>query len=102
MNNQSDENKMNCIVYKSLLRDETYVFVENEEGLQELPEELTRAMGKTEKVMELSLTAERQLARCSGQEVMNSIREQGFHLQMPEKMHSKNIPDYKQTLREKE
>ena len=102
MSNQSDEKKMNCIVYKSLVKDETYVFVESEDSLQELPDELTRVMGKTEKVMELTLTADRQLARCRGQDVINSIREQGFHLQMPEKLHVKNIPDYKQTLQEKE
>jgi uncharacterized protein YcgL (UPF0745 family) len=38
--------------------------------------------------MDLLLTAERKLSRTTGDEVLGSIKDQGFFLQMPEKLDS--------------
>lgn len=76
--------EIECTIYKSLKKDETYVFVPTEMKLSDLPDELKNVLGKTEKVMTLNITAEKKLARCTGTEIMKSIIEQGFHLQMPE------------------
>lgn len=77
-------NELECTVYKSLAKDDTYIYLPSSEEISSLPRQLLVALGKTEKVMELVLTPEKKLARYSGEEVLQSINEQGFHLQMPE------------------
>ena len=76
--------EIECTVYKSLKKDETYVFVPTETPLSDLPDELKKVLGETEKVMALTITPEKKMARGTGAEVMKSINKQGFHLQMPE------------------
>jgi len=75
--------ELDCIVYKSLKKDETYIFIPEATALSDLPDELLKVLGQTEKVMTLKLTAEKKMARGTAEEVMKSIEEQGFHLQMP-------------------
>lgn len=76
--------EMECVVYKSLKKDETYIFIPTTTPLSDLPDELMKVMGQTEMVMTLNLTPEKKMARGTGAEVMDSINKQGFHIQMPE------------------
>lgn len=76
--------EMECAVYKSLKKDETYVFIPATTPLSELPGELMNVLGQVEMVMTLKLTPEKKMARGTAAEVMKSINKQGFHLQMPE------------------
>ena len=76
--------EMECEVYKSLKKDETYIFIQSETTLSDLPAELMNVLGNTEKVMTLNLTPEKKMARGTAEEIMLSIETQGFHLQMPE------------------
>ena len=84
--------EMECAVFKSLKKDETYVFIQTTTSLSDLPEELIKVLGQTEMVMTLKLTPEKKIARGTALEVMKSIEKQGFHLQMPEKPHIKDNP----------
>jgi len=51
--------ELECVVYKSLKKDETYVFIPTTTPLSELPEELLKVLGETELVMTLKLTPEK-------------------------------------------
>jgi len=84
--------ELECVVYKSLKKDETYVFIPTTTPLSELPEELLKVLGETELVMTLKLTPEKKMARGTAAEVLKSIEQQGFHLQMPEKPHLNKNP----------
>ena len=90
-----------CTVYKSLKKDETYVFIPTTSQLSDLPDELKSVLGETEKIMTLTITPEKKMARGTGADVIKSFEEQGFHLQMPEKPHINSIPSYGETLSEK-
>lgn len=92
---------MECTVYKSLKKDETYVFIPTTTALSDLPDELIKVLGQTERVITLKLTPEKKMARGTGAEVMKSIEKQGFHLQMPEKPHINAVPSYGETLLDK-
>ena len=92
---------MECAVYKSIKKDETYVFIPATTSLSELPEELLKVLGQAEMVMTLKLTPEKKMARGTAAEVMKSVEKQGFHLQMPEKPHLNAIPSYNEKLSEK-
>lgn len=84
--------EMECTVFKSLKKDETYVFIQTTTSLSDLPDELIKVLGQTERVITLNLTPEKKMARGNALEVMKSIEKQGFHLQMPEKPHLKENP----------
>lgn len=82
--NKADSIEMKCAVYKSLKKDETYVFIPTTSSLSDLPAELIQVLGKAELIMTLDLTPEKKMARGTADEILKSIDKQGFHLQMPE------------------
>ena len=88
----STQNEIECAVYKSQRKDETYVFIPTTESLSNLPETLLNVLGEAELVMTLKLTPEKKMARGTAKDILNSIEEQGFHLQMPENPQINNNP----------
>lgn len=75
--------KLLCNVYKSLRKEETYLYVSLKDDLSEVPEALLDTFGTPQLVTKLLLTPERKLALVSAQKVMDSIAEKGFYLQLP-------------------
>ena len=78
---------MKSIIYRCAKKQDMYLYVlcndDGESDLENLPEALLMLTGKLEQAMALDLTAERKLARADVVEVMRSLEEQGFYLQMP-------------------
>lgn len=72
-----------CTIYKSLKKDGLYLYLRDRDMLGKLPEALLKIIGNTELVMELELTPERTLARADINEVIKSLDEKGFYVQMP-------------------
>ena len=75
--------EMACYIYKSRKKPDTYLFLPERDKFDELPEVLLVTFGEAEFVMELALTPERKLVRESASVVMDNIRRQGFHIQLP-------------------
>jgi len=74
---------MKTWIYRSPRRQELYLFVAEQDNFEKVPEAVMKAFGKPVFVFELELTPERTLARSDVGEVMRSLREQGFYVQMP-------------------
>ena len=78
---------MKCVIFRCSKKDEMYLYVpyreKEEELLQTLPDGLEKLTGRLEKVMELELTPKRKLARVNAKDVMASLEEKGFYIQMP-------------------
>lgn len=72
-----------CQVYKSGPHEETYLFVDRDKGLDEVPDELKARFQNPILVTQFKLTADRKMARANAATVIESIREQGFYLQLP-------------------
>jgi uncharacterized protein len=72
-----------CEVFRSPRKAEMYLYIDKQAGLAEVPESLLAQFGEPESVMTLLLTADKKLARTSAVEVLASIEEKGFFLQMP-------------------
>jgi hypothetical protein len=70
-------------VYKSLRKAETYLYVPKDTDLSTLPSALLTLFGAAEAIMLLALTADKQLARCRGADVLDALAKQGFYLQLP-------------------
>jgi len=74
---------MFCVIYKSLKKADTYLYLTNPEDFSRVPEALLSMFGEPVHVMELELGPERRLAREDVFKVMEALREQGWYLQMP-------------------
>lgn len=81
---------MHCVVYKSLKKYDAYLFVEKEGEFDRVPETLLSLLGKLELVMPLELDENRSLAQADPKQVIESLQEQGYYLQLPPKSY---IPD---------
>jgi uncharacterized protein YcgL (UPF0745 family) len=60
-----------------------YLYVDKSRALADVPEELLERFGEPIEVMTLVLAPERKLARADVAEVLTSIEQRGFYLQMP-------------------
>ena len=82
--NTNPANSIDCIIYRSRIKDGMYLYLAHDKPYAELPETVRQGMGRDPEIaMRLSLTPERKLARLDVEQVMQSLRERGFHLQMP-------------------
>lgn len=74
---------MQCYVYKSLKKDLLFLYVDRKDDFSHLPAELLQSFGRLEFVLELELTPERKLAKEDTQQVLASLQEKGFFVQLP-------------------
>ncbi len=86
---------MLCFIYKSLKRQDYYLYVSLKDDFSNVPNTLIHHFGTPEFVMELEINAETKLASEDSENVLNQLSTQGFFLQLPvnttaikpEKMH---------------
>ncbi|MFZ5594160.1 MAG: YcgL domain-containing protein [Pseudomonadota bacterium] len=76
---------MTCVIYKSLKKPDTYLYIERENDFTRVPEGLLQLLGRLEFVMNLDLTRGRKLAQADANEVRRQLDAQGYYLQMPQK-----------------
>jgi uncharacterized protein YcgL (UPF0745 family) len=74
---------MQCYVYKSLKKHLFYLYVDKKDDFSNVPEDLLRSFGELELVLELALTPERKLAKEDSKQVLISLQEKGFFVQLP-------------------
>ena len=74
---------MQCFIYKSLKKEELYLYLDKKDDFSDIPEPLFNSLGRIEFVMELEITPERKLAREDANKVLSSLQDKGFFVQMP-------------------
>ena len=79
--------KIACDVYKSVNKENYYLYVLANQGLEHVPEALRQQLGKVEIALSLELTKERNLAKEDPMVVMTNLKKQGYHLQLPPAEH---------------
>ncbi len=72
-----------CWVYRGTRKDEMYLYLAKEDAFDELPPGLLERFGTPTLVMELALHPARKLAREDVTKVIENLRQQGYHLQLP-------------------
>lgn len=72
-----------CRVYRCSKQDEMYIYLRQDFPEEEIPETLRSRLGRLTEVMQLELTPSRKLARVDVAEVMSTLQQEGFFLQMP-------------------
>ncbi len=74
---------MQCYIYRSSIKDGLYVYIADEDGLDKLPQPVLKQLGTPEFSMKLDLTPDRKLIQEDTKTVIESLKTQGFHIQMP-------------------
>ncbi|MDX1796898.1 MAG: YcgL domain-containing protein [Hydrogenovibrio sp.] len=69
--------------YKSPKKDELYLYVKQEIGLDELPDEFFVMFGEPAHVLDFELTPDRKMPRADAVEILESIESKGYYMQMP-------------------
>ena len=69
--------------FKSPKKEELYLFVAQDKGLDDLPNELLVMFGEPKHVIDFELTEGRRLARANPEEVLIAIEQKGYFMQMP-------------------
>ena len=72
-----------CSIYRSKKKDEMYLYVDKTKALSLVPEVLLSMFGKPEHRMDMLLTFDKKLAKASAEDILASIEEKGYYLQMP-------------------
>ncbi|MFP1798556.1 YcgL domain-containing protein [Lonsdalea quercina] len=74
---------MFCAIYRSNKRDQTYLYVEKKDDFSRIHESLMKSFGAPTFVMLLPLDGRKKLASADIDKVRQSLKEQGFYLQVP-------------------
>jgi uncharacterized protein YcgL (UPF0745 family) len=74
---------MQAFVYKSLRKEDSYVFLADRDDFARLPEPIRAQLGTLQFVFEVALTPGRQLARGNADGVRENLLALGFHVQLP-------------------
>lgn len=80
-------------IYKSPKREGMYVYLEKERGLSKLPESLIELFGKPILVTHMMVDENKKFAKVNVNDLLNSLKEKGFYLQVPDP-----LPEYRQFL----
>lgn len=89
---------MVCFIYKSLKKNELYLYLDKKDDFSALPADLYNSLGRLQFVMELQLSPERKLAREDAKKVMASLENRGFHIQLPPVIVPESSPGASQRL----
>lgn len=74
---------MQCFIYASTRKADTYVWLAARDELSVLPESLLLLLGELRFVLEVQLDEERKLPVEDAEVVLEHLREQRWHLQLP-------------------
>ncbi|AYA40270.1 YcgL domain-containing protein [Xenorhabdus nematophila] len=74
---------MICVIYRSLKRDQTYLYIEKKDDFSRVPEALLKTFGQPQYSMMISLSNRKKLANADIEKVKTALNEQGFYLQVP-------------------
>jgi len=74
---------MLCVIYKSLKKEQTYLFVEKRDDFSKVPAELMSMFGTPTLVTLINLATKDKLGMADLTRVKQDLVEKGFYLQLP-------------------
>jgi uncharacterized protein len=74
---------MQCFVYASRRRADTYVWLRQRDDVDVIPADLRETLGELRFVIDVQLHADRQLPHADASVVLARLHSQGWYLQLP-------------------
>ena len=75
--------ELTCFIYRCSAKPDMYIYLSEKDNFACIPEELLKRLGRTDFAMELELKKDMKLAREKTANVIENLRQRGFHLQLP-------------------
>ena len=75
---------MLCAVYKSLKKEQTYLFVQKRDDFSSVPDGLMTTFGTPQLVTLINLATKEKLAMADLDKVKSNLSGQGYYLQLPQ------------------
>jgi len=69
--------------FKSPKKDELYLFIPKEPGLETLGDEILVMFGEPEHVIDFDLTPDKKMPRSNAAAIYEALQTKGYHIQMP-------------------
>ncbi|HEY0198376.1 MAG TPA: YcgL domain-containing protein [Rhodanobacter sp.] len=93
---------MQCFVYASVRKSDSYLWLARRDGFEVLSESLTLLLGELRFVLEVQLDERRKLPVEDAAQIIGHLRTQGWHLQLPpqETLATANHPAYQHSVRD--
>ncbi len=76
---------MKAFIYRCSRKPDMYIYLAEEDDFSNVPKEIFNSLGIISFAMELEINSDRKLAREDSEKVMENLKENGFHLQLPDK-----------------
>ena len=74
---------MQCFVYRSLKKNGLYIYLSQQDDFEKIPDAVKNKIGELEFALEFELHEDRKLAKEDASTVIENIKNNGFHIQMP-------------------
>ena len=91
MTKSDKRDNMNCSIYRSEKKPETYLYLAEGSDFDDLPVDLQQVFGQPLYVMNLQLSTERKLAQADVLRVMLELETNGYFLQLPPKIPTEEL-----------
>lgn len=72
-----------CAIYRSKKKEGMYLYIPKRDQFDDVPQSLLQIFGKPEFSMFFNLVGGKSLLRAKNEDVIQSLEEQGYYLQMP-------------------
>ena len=72
-----------CFIYRCSAKADMYLYLSQRDDFSCLPVELAKRVGQLDFTMEVELSKQKKLAQENPATVIENLRKQGFHLQLP-------------------
>jgi len=73
---------INCYIYRSGRKADYYIYLAEKDDFSQVPAELMNAFGEPEFSFQFMLTSDRKLAKEDPAQVIENLKQQGFHVQI--------------------
>ncbi|MBI3188550.1 MAG: YcgL domain-containing protein [Gammaproteobacteria bacterium] len=74
---------MTCYIYRCSAKADMYIYLRERDDYSCLPPDLSKHLGRLDFSMQLEIHADKKLARENPLTIIDNLKKQGFHLQMP-------------------
>ncbi len=74
---------MRTWIYKGSQKQNTYLYIDKKDCFDKVPETLLKIMGEFSLVVDIELDKHRKLAQANSSDVLKSLQQQGYYLQLP-------------------
>lgn len=75
---------MVCYIYRCSRKPDMYIYLAEEDDFSNVPKEIFNSLGIITFAMELELTSDMKMAKEAPDKVMENLKENSFHLQLPD------------------